>query len=158
LGPQDIRVYQVYLTNEKKLAPGSIVIAVSALRFLYKTTLKKHWLVTDIIPAPNKPQTLLVVLSPEEVVRFLDAVKKPKHRTILTTCYAAGLRISEAVHLTAAAIDSQRMVLRIAARSLRHGPPRTARGSAEDESTERIYVQVDTDHRAHDSRSSRLSR
>jgi site-specific recombinase XerD len=56
---------------------------------------------------------LPVVLSPEEVVRFLDAVKKPKHRTILTTCYAAGLRISEAVRLTIAAVDSQRMVLRI---------------------------------------------
>ena len=38
----------------------------------------------------------------------------PKHRTILTTCYAVGLRISEAVRLTAPAIDSQRMVLRIA--------------------------------------------
>jgi integrase/recombinase XerD len=113
LGPEEIRAYQVYLTNEKKLAPGSIVIAVSALRFLYKVTLKKDWSVTDIIPAPKKPQTLPVVLSPEEVVRFLDAVKKPKHRTILTTCYAAGLRISEAVQLTAAAIDSQRMVLRI---------------------------------------------
>jgi integrase/recombinase XerD len=113
LGPEEIRAYQVYLTNEKKLAPGSIVIAVSALRFLYKVTLKKDWSVTEIIPAPKKPQTLPVVLSPEEVVRFLDAVKKPNHRTILTTCYAAGLRISEAVQLTAAAIDSQRMVLRI---------------------------------------------
>src|SRR5712671_166173 len=113
LGPEEIRAYQVYLTNEKKLAPGSIVIAVSALRFLYKVTLQKDWSVTDIIPAPKKPQTLPVVLSPEEVVRFLDCVKKPKHRTILTTCYAAGLRISEAVRLTSAAIDSQRMVLRI---------------------------------------------
>jgi integrase/recombinase XerD len=113
LGPEEIRAYQVYLTNEKKLAPGSIVIAVSALRFLYKVTLKKDWSVTEIIPAPRKPQTLPVVLSPEEVVRFLDCVKKPKHRTILTTCYAAGLRISEAIRLTSAAIDSQRMVLRI---------------------------------------------
>jgi integrase/recombinase XerD len=66
-----------------------------------------------MIPAPKKPQTLPVVLSPEEVVQFLDAVKNPKHRTILTTCYAAGLRISEAVQLTIPAIDSQRMVLRV---------------------------------------------
>ncbi len=66
-----------------------------------------------MIPAPKKPQTLPVVLSPEEVVRFLESVKQPKPRTILTTCYAAGLRISEAVQLTIAAIDSQRMVLRI---------------------------------------------
>ena len=54
------------------------------------------------------------MLSPEEVVQFLDGVKAAKHRAILTTCYAAGLRISEAVRLTLSAIDSQRMVLRIA--------------------------------------------
>src|SRR5580658_10855407 len=56
LGPEDIRTYQVYLTNEKKLAPGSIVIAVSALRFLYKVSLKKNWTFADVIPAPKKPQ------------------------------------------------------------------------------------------------------
>src|ERR1700680_286753 len=50
LGPEDIRTYQVYLTNEKKLAPGSILIAVSALRFLYKTSLKKDWSFEDVIP------------------------------------------------------------------------------------------------------------
>lgn len=113
LGPEEIRAYQVYLTNERNLAPGSIVIAVSALRFLYKVTLKKDWAFDEVIPAPKKPQTLPVVLSPEEVVQFLECIKKPKHRTILTTCYAAGLRISEAVQLTIPAIDSQRMVLRV---------------------------------------------
>ena len=113
LGPEEIRSYQVYLTNEKKLAPSSILIAVAALRFLYKVTLKKAWPFDDVIPAPKKPQTLPVVLSPEEIVQFLDCVKTPKHRTILTTCYAAGLRISEAVQLTIPAIDSQRMVLRV---------------------------------------------
>ena len=66
-----------------------------------------------VIPAPKKPQTLPVVLSPAEVVRLLDSVKNLKHRTILTTCDAAGLRLSEAVRLTVSAIDSPRMVLRI---------------------------------------------
>ena len=113
LGPEEIRTYQVYLTNEKKLAPGSIVIAVSALRFLYAVTLKKDWPVGDVIPAPKVPQTLPVVLSPEEVVQFLDCVASPMHRTILTTCYAAGLRISETIRLTSPAIDSRRMVIRI---------------------------------------------
>ena len=47
-------------------------------------------------------------------MRFLDCVRPPKHRAILTTCYAAGLRISEVVQLTVPAIDSQRMVLHIA--------------------------------------------
>jgi integrase/recombinase XerD len=67
----------------------------------------------DMIPAPKVPKKLPIILSPEEVVRFLDCVAMRMHRAILTTCYAAGLRISEAVALTLPAIDSQRMVLRV---------------------------------------------
>jgi site-specific recombinase XerD len=113
LGPEEIRTYQVYLTNEKKLAISSILIAICALRFLYKITLKKGWVFEEIIPAPKKPQKLPIVLSPEEVMQFLSAVAFTKHRVILTTCYAAGLRISEAVALRPPAIDSKRMVLRV---------------------------------------------
>jgi site-specific recombinase XerD len=113
LGPEDIRAYQVYLTKEKKLAPGSILIAVAALRFLYKVSLKKDWTFEDVIPAPKKPQKLPVVLSPEEVLQFLECVGSTKHRAILTTCYAAGLRISEAVRLKPTDVDSQRMVIRV---------------------------------------------
>ena len=113
LGPEDIRVYQVHLTNEKKLAPGSVLIAVAALRFLYKVSLKKNWTFEEVIPAPKKPQILPIVLSPEEVLQFLGCVTNTKHHAILTTCYAAGLRISEAVRLTIPDIDRQRMVLRV---------------------------------------------
>jgi integrase/recombinase XerD len=113
LGPEEIRAYQVYLTNEKKLAPSSILTAVGALRFLYKVSLKKDWTFEDVIPAPKKPQTLPIVLSPEEVLQFLDCIGGTKHHAILTTCYAAGLRISEAVRLTAPDIDSARMVIRV---------------------------------------------
>ena len=113
LGPEDIRSYQVYLTNEKKLAPGSIIIAVSALRFLYGVTLHKDWRFEDAIPAPKKPKTLPVILSPEEVQTFLDSVRPAKHHAILSTCYAGGLRVSEAVSLRPTEIDSQRMVIRV---------------------------------------------
>lgn len=113
LGPEEIRAYQVYLTDEKKLAPGSVLIAVAALRFLYKVSLKRDWPFDDVIPAPKKPQKLPVVLSPEEVQQFLGRVGNTKHRAVLTTCYAAGLRISEAVRLKPTDIDSQRMVIRV---------------------------------------------
>ena len=99
LGPEEIRTYQVYLTNERKLAPGSILIAIAALRFLCKVSLKKDWIFEDVIPALKKPQKLSVVLSPEEVLHFLSCVGGTMHRAILTTCYAAGLRISEVVRL-----------------------------------------------------------
>jgi integrase/recombinase XerD len=113
LGEEEIRTYQIYLTSEKKLSPGSVHTAVAALRFLYKVTLKRDWTVEDVLPLPKKRQTLPVVLSPEEVQQFLASVESVKHRAILTTCYAAGLRISEAVHLKPTAIDSQRMVIRV---------------------------------------------
>jgi len=113
LGPEDIRTYQVYLTNEKKLAPGSVLIAVAALRFLYGVSLRKDWSFQDVIPTAKKPQKLPVILSSEEVQQFLSSVGNTKHRAILTTCYAAGLRVSEAVHLKHTDIDSQRMVVRV---------------------------------------------
>ena len=113
LGPEDIRAYQIYLTNERKLATGSVLIAVAALRFLYKVSLKMDWTFEDVIPAPKKPEKLPVILSPEEVLQFLGCVGSTKHRAILTSCYAAGLRISESVHLKATDIDSQRMVIRV---------------------------------------------
>jgi len=113
LGREEIRAYQVYLTEEKKLCPGSVTIAVAALRFLYKVTLRREWKLEEVIPAPKKPQKLPVILSPEEVLEFLSCVGGNKHRTILTCCYAAGLRISEAVALEVTHIDSRRMMIRV---------------------------------------------
>jgi integrase/recombinase XerD len=113
LGPEEVRSYQVYLTNERKLAPSSVSIAIAALRFLYKITLHKDWSLEEVIPTPKMPQKLPIVLSPEEVLRFLGSVWSIKHRTILTICYAAGLRVSEAICLKVTDIDSQRMVIRV---------------------------------------------
>ena len=113
LGPEEIRAYQVHLTRDRQLASSSISVAVAAIRFLYKVTLKRDWNLDDVIPTCRQQQKLPVVLSRQEVASFLDAIGNQKHRVILTVCYAAGLRISEAVHLTPAAIDSQRMVIRV---------------------------------------------
>jgi site-specific recombinase XerD len=115
LGQDEIRTWQVYLVEERRLAASSISVAVAALRFVYTVTLKRPWIVEDDIPTSRQPKKLPIVPSPEEVARFLDAVKSPKHRMILTVCYATGLRISEAVSLKPAAIDSQRMVIRVEA-------------------------------------------
>lgn len=112
LGPEQVRAYQVHLLNVRKLAPSSLATATAALRFLYKVTLKRDWAVEEI-PMPKRPFVLPVILSREEVTRFLESVAHLKHRTILMTTYAAGLRISEAIHLRVHDIDSQRMMVRI---------------------------------------------
>lgn len=113
LGAEDIRTYQLYLTKERELATSSIHIAIAALRFFYRTTLKRDWTYEEVLPLPKKPQKLPVVLSPQEVEHFLECVKRLKARVILTACYAAGLRISEAVRLRPTCIDSKRMVIRV---------------------------------------------
>ena len=112
VGPEEIRAYQVHLTTERKLAPGTLCIVASALRFLYKVTLKREWVDAEI-PLPKKPYILPVILSREEVFHFLESIASFKHRTILMTAYAAGLRISEATRLKLTDIDSQRMMLRV---------------------------------------------
>src|SRR2546422_4682236 len=53
LGPEEIHQYLVYLTNDRQLAPSSIIITVAALRFLYTVTLPQYWSVEAVIPAPN---------------------------------------------------------------------------------------------------------
>ena len=113
LGPAEIRTYLIHLTRERHLAASSVIVAVSALRFFYTVTLKRPWVVADDIPAGRQAKKLPIVLSQDEVACFLGAVDNLKQRMVLTVCYATGLRISEAVHLTAAAIDSKRMVIRV---------------------------------------------
>jgi integrase/recombinase XerD len=113
LGPAEIRAYLLHLAQEERLAASSIVVTVAALRFFYTVTLKRRWVVKDDIPTCRQSKKLPVVLSQEEVARFLAAVDNLKHRVVLTVCYATGLRISEAVRLTPAVIDSERMVIRV---------------------------------------------
>jgi integrase/recombinase XerD len=113
LGPAELRTYLIHLTQERRLAASSIIVAVSALRFFYTVTLKRSWVVEDDIPAGRQAKKLPVVLSKDEVAQFLGAVDNLKHRVILTVCYATGLRVSEAVRLKPRAIDSKRMVIRV---------------------------------------------
>lgn len=109
-----VRQYTLHLLDERRLAPESVNAFLASAKFLYQVTLETPWRNDDFPPrqpVPLKPPT---VLSPQEVLAFLDAVAGIKCRTVVTVCYGAGLRISEAVALQIADVDSARMVLRIA--------------------------------------------
>jgi integrase/recombinase XerD len=107
-----VRQYQLFLVNERKLAPQSINSFVSAIQFLYLVTLEMPW-GKEYFPRVRVARTLPVVLSPEEVVRFFEHVSDLRHRAVLMVCYGAGLRISEAVALKISDIDSPRMLIRV---------------------------------------------
>ncbi|WP_434718262.1 site-specific integrase [Paraburkholderia sp. A1BS-2L] len=112
LGPEEIRAWIIHLTNERKLAAASVQLAVGALRFLYRITLRRDWSDEDF-PLPKRPVKLPVILSFDEVTRFFESIPSLKQRTILMTAYAAGLRVSEVVHLKVTDIDSKRMMIRV---------------------------------------------
>jgi integrase/recombinase XerD len=107
-----IRQYELYLLHEKKLSPESINTFVSAVQFLFLVTLEMPW-GKECFPRVRRAHKLPVVLSPEEVGRFLNHIGCLKHRAALMLCYGAGLRISEAVAVKVGDIDSQRMLIRI---------------------------------------------
>ena len=112
LGPEEIRAYQVYLADERQVSVGTRIVAVSALRFLYRVTLQRDWTV-QLIPTAKKDHRLPAILSPEEVLRLLQAAPSFTHHVIFSTMYGTGMRVSEAVHLRGTDIDSQRMMIRI---------------------------------------------
>ena len=112
LGPEQIRQYQAYLFHTKKLSASTVSQYVSALRFFFVKTLRRHFL-TEHIPFPKSPRRLPVVLDPEEVTRLINSARNLFHRTILMTLYSTAVRRSELCSLKVTDIDSKRMMIRI---------------------------------------------
>ncbi len=111
LGYEEVRAYQAHLVS-RRVSWGALNQTVCALRFFYGVTLGRSDLPERIAYA-RKPRKLPVVLSADEVVGFLQAVKGTRNRVALMTTYAAGLRASEAARLKVTDIDSGRMVIRV---------------------------------------------
>ena len=112
LTPEDIRGYQLYLAQDRKVSVNSRLVAMTALRFLYGVTLRRERFI-EMLPMPRKEHYLPVILTPVEVLRFLEAATSFTHRVIFSIMYGTGMRVSEAVHLQKRHIDSQRMMIRI---------------------------------------------
>ena len=110
--PADLRRYHLFLLEKRRLAIGTVVTQICALRFFCRYVLHRRDVREDL-PYPKQRLRLPVVLSPDEVQRLIAGAKNLYHRTLLLTLYGAGLRRSEACQLRVRDIDSQRMVLRV---------------------------------------------
>ena len=108
---EDLRRYRLHLVASGAGVP-TINNSLTALRFLFVVTLRKPAIVLDM-PFVREPRRLPVVLSPEEVARFLDAAPGLKYKAALSVAYGAGLRASEVISLKVSDIDSARMVIRV---------------------------------------------
>lgn len=112
LGSEHVRTFLLHLLQERKVSWGVHKQARQALQFLYRVTLGRE-VVVEKVACPKAPKTLPVVLSREEMARFLDALENPKHRAVLMTAYSGGLRLSEVARLRVEDIDSARMVIHV---------------------------------------------
>jgi site-specific recombinase XerD len=112
IGAEEVKQYQLHLTKERRVAWGTFNQQVCAIRFFYRNVLPVKWDV-EMIPYQRTGRRLPVVLSGEEVLALLDATDNLKHRAILMTLYAAGLRVGEATRLRVEDVDSKRMMIRV---------------------------------------------
>jgi integrase/recombinase XerD len=113
IGEAEIRQYLLHQLEVRKRSSTSYRQIYAALKFLYSNTLKRPWEV-ERIPFPrNRLKPLPVVLSAEELRDLFQAIIHPKARVLFMTCYATGLRISEACHLQVTDIDSKRLLIRV---------------------------------------------
>ena len=108
---EELRAFQLHLT-ETGVQPPSINATVTALRFFFKVTLDRPETTRHLVFV-YEPRKLPRVLSPEEVLRLLEAAPGPKHKAALSVAYGAGLRAMEVVALKVCDIDSKRMMLRV---------------------------------------------
>ena len=108
----DVQAYLLHLIQERKLAWSTCKIAVCALRFLFHTTLGQD-AVAFHIPGPRQRSKLPLILSRDEVRRILAATTDRQAHALLTTTYAAGLRVSEAVRLKITDLDGTRHTIRV---------------------------------------------
>jgi site-specific recombinase XerD len=109
--PEDLRRFQLHQTQTGVRAP-SMNSSVSALRFFFTITLDRPDMARHLTFV-REPRKLPAVLSPDDVVRLLEAAPGPKYKAALGAAYGAGLRVSEVVALKVSDIDSQRMLLKV---------------------------------------------
>jgi len=112
LTQREVEAYLVHLAEERKLAWNTRSLITNGLRFFYHTTLGRRQMDFSI-PRPKAPAKLPEILSREEVARILSCPRSPKHRVLLMTAYASGLRVSELVRLRVRDLDSDRMTIRV---------------------------------------------
>src|SRR5712672_2655492 len=108
---EDLHAFQLHLTAAG-VQPATINATVTVLRFFFKVTLDRPETTRHLVFV-YEPRKLPRVLSPEQVLRLLEAAPGPKHKAALSVAYGAGLRAMEVVALKVCDIDSTRMMLRV---------------------------------------------
>lgn len=109
---EEIQAFLLYLAEGRHVSTSYQNQAINAIKFYFEKVLKGPRRVY-YIERPRKEKLLPSVLSEAEVKKIIESITNLKHRCLIMTCYSAGLRISEALNLKSADIDSKRMMIHI---------------------------------------------
>ncbi len=109
---QRIKDYLQYCAETLGLTENTLHSRMNALKFYYEQVLKREKFFWDV-PRPRKGTQLPKVLSKEEMIRLIKAIKNVKHKTMIMLGYACGLRVSEITGLELKDVDEDRRLLLI---------------------------------------------
>lgn len=112
ISAQELQAYCLHRKNVDGLAPASMRICSSGIRFFYHHVLGRNWKTLDLIRAESEHR-LPAILSLEEVHRLLNAATPLPNRVYCTTVYSCGLRLHEALYLQVSDIDSPRHMIHV---------------------------------------------
>lgn len=112
ISEQELEAYFLHRRNVDRWSPNTMRICYCGVRFFFVHVLKRDWHLFQILRAKSESR-LPAVLSREEVRKILACVRTPHNYAFLSTVYACGLRLTEALHLEVCDIDSARMMLHV---------------------------------------------
>ncbi len=110
IADDEIKAYLLHLLREKKLAVGSLIVAVSGLRFFFSNILHRPTqAIEQALPRMKKPVLRPKLNGVQELERlFAFPALNRKHRALFMTTHAAGLRVSEVCQLRLVDLLSER--------------------------------------------------
>lgn len=117
INDDELKAYLLHLLREKQLAVGTLIVAVSALRFFYGRVLHRSTSALEqALPRMKKPILRPRVYSVQELEQLFGCPGlNRQHRALLMTTYAAGLRVSEVCQLRIADLLSDRYQMHVVA-------------------------------------------
>jgi integrase/recombinase XerD len=112
ISESELQQYVLHRKNVDQLAPNSMRICYSGIRFFYLHVLERDWKILDLIRAQSEYR-LPAILSVQEVRRLLSMATPLHNRVSFTTVSSLGLRRHEGLLLHVADIDGQRLMVHV---------------------------------------------
>jgi site-specific recombinase XerD len=109
---KQVQDYFLHRRNQDKWSAATLRIAQSGIKFFFINVLKRNWHTFSYLNA-KRERRLPCILSRQEVYRILSKVKTLHNYVFLSTVYACGLRLSEALAIQVSDIDKSRMMVHV---------------------------------------------